>query len=165
MHGWWCRPHNNVDLSVLNVTELCTYKRKILCYIYFTTIKKKKDSLSCLCSCVQSGRVGSWGLVLCVCMCLCVCVCVCVAGTMEEQSLGGLLYKQIISGTLSFCKRRNKPSQPRFQCGDLCILLNWGTCYQISIMMCHVTSISAFPNTLSKFLAKSKLLSLTKEQK
>ena len=31
--------------------------------------------------------------------------------------------------------------------------------------MCHVTSIPAFPNALSKFLTKSKVLSLTKEQK
>ena len=42
LRGWWCRPHDSVNLSVLNATELCTYKRKILCYIYFTTIKRKR---------------------------------------------------------------------------------------------------------------------------
>ena len=28
--------------SSSNATELCTYKRKILCYIYFTTIRSKR---------------------------------------------------------------------------------------------------------------------------
>ena len=38
-------------VKVLNATELCTLKRLILCYVYFTQLEKRNDSLA-LCNTV-----------------------------------------------------------------------------------------------------------------